>query len=168
MTFHMPLTPTQPPPDFLPPFLPVAISPENGWYHGQLREKQGVFNSQYVQFRYSRKLISISQNLPTSLCSGDRMHLLSVNMQCCAVVMYVVLHNAIVIFECDKLFGSLFTRITSCPDDTWVGLSLLSWFINKHYKNFIASSAFWLASFLGSPSKRGRAWYILSNVWLQG
>ena len=89
-------------------------------------------------------------------------------MQCCPAVMYVVVHNAIVIFECDKLFGPLFMSITSCPDDMWVGLSLLSWFMNKHYRNFIASSAFWLALFPGSPAKRGRAWYILSHAWLQG
>ena len=57
------LTLTQPPPDFHPPA--YFFGPTNGWYHGQVREKQGVFSCLYVQFRYSRKLISNSKLLPT-------------------------------------------------------------------------------------------------------
>ena len=64
-------------------------------------------------------------------------------MQCCPVAMYVILHNAIVIFECDKLFESLFMSVTACPDDMWVGrIVTFVMIINKHYRNFIASSAF--------------------------
>ena len=82
MTFHTcPLTHIQPPPDFKPPTVLSlsGIVSLNGWYHGKLREKQGVFSSEYVQFRYSCKLISNSKNLPTSLCTSDTVHLLSVN-----------------------------------------------------------------------------------------
>ena len=71
-----PLIPTQPPQDFQPPFLGYSLSDDpiypNGWYHGQLREKQGVFSSLYVQFRYSRML-------PTCQCTSNTIHLLSVN-----------------------------------------------------------------------------------------
>ena len=63
-TFHTcPFTLTQPPPDFQPP-VNILNKPFNGWYHGKLREKQGVFSSQYVEFQYSRELISNSKNLP--------------------------------------------------------------------------------------------------------
>ena len=66
----------QPPPDFKPPYtMTIPSFPENGWYYGQLRERQGVFCCQYVQFQYSRKLTSASKNLPTSLCTSDTVHL---------------------------------------------------------------------------------------------
>ena len=84
----------QPPPDFKPP----TLNP-NGWYSGQLREKQGVFSSQYVQFQYSRKLISNSKNLPTYLCTSDVLDLLLVKHA--VLVMYVVLHSAVTLLEYD-------------------------------------------------------------------
>ena len=80
--YTCPLTHTQPPPEFQPPifgYLSDGPVHYNGWYYGQLRERQGVFASEYVQFRYSCKLMSNSKNLPTSLCTSDTVHLLSVN-----------------------------------------------------------------------------------------
>ena len=86
-----PLIPTQPPQDFQPPtVLSYGLHPTNGWYHGQLREKQGVFSSQYVQFQYSRKLTEFTDQF---LCASDTVLLLSVN--------HAVLCNAVVLFECD-------------------------------------------------------------------
>ena len=145
MTFYVhvcPLIPTQPPSDFKPPAAIVFGQPDNGWYHGQLRETEGVFNSQYVQFRYSCKLISNSKNLPTSLCTSDTVHLLSVNH---AVLCSDNVRSIAQCYGncwCDKLLMSITSR-----SDVWVGLSLLSWFINKHYGNLfscyiITSSAF--------------------------
>ena len=86
--------PTQPPQDFQPPILGYSLYDDpiyaNGWYHGQLREKQGVFSSQYVQFQYSRKLTEFTDQF---LCASDTVLLLSVN--------HAVLCNAVVLFECD-------------------------------------------------------------------
>ena len=100
------LTPPQPPPDFQPPT--YGYHPTNRWYHGQLRETQGVFDSLYVQFQYSRKLTD------QFVCASDTLHLLSVN--------HVVLCNGNVhsIVQCCNIvwvwlaFGSLFMSITSC------------------------------------------------------
>ena len=118
------LTLTQPPLDFQPPTF--LGNPTNGWYHGQLREKQGVFSSQYVQFRYSRKLTD------QFVCASDTVLLLSVNhavlcngnvhslLQCCNNIVLSMISFWITVHEHKFLF--------------LVGLPLLS--LTKVYKNY--------------------------------